>query len=375
MQGNTCNTLFRVSTFGESHGPALGVLIDGCPAGLPLDLAAIGAELARRRPGQSKLVTQRQESDEFEILSGVFEGITTGTPLTFLVRNQDQRSKDYSEIKDSFRPGHADFTYFAKYGLRDYRGGGRASARETVARVLAGAVAKQILSYHGVRFVGGVVQVGEVQAKKRDWDFVEQNDFRSTDPEVVPAMSAALEAARKDRDSLGGMVEVQAHGVPLGLGEPVFAKLDAAIGAAMFSIPAVKGVEIGAGMAVAAAKGSQLNDDMRSDGFLSNNHGGVLGGISSGAPIVVRLAVKPTSSIPREKQSIDVAGNEIAVQTKGRHDPCVALRAVPIAEAMLALVLIDALMQQLSADAIRQPFSPHTPPGYGMSTKGADNAS
>jgi chorismate synthase len=366
MWGNTANTLFRVTTFGESHGPALGVVIDGCPAGLRLDMAAITAELDRRRPGQSKVVTQRQETDEFELLSGTFDGVTTGTPLAFLIRNLDQRSKDYDAIKDSFRPGHADFTYFAKYGIRDYRGGGRASARETAARVLAGAVAKQLLGAHGITFVGGLVQLGGVRATARDWDFVSQNDLNCTDAAALEAMFAELDAVRKDRDSIGGVVEVQALGVPPGLGEPVFAKLDASIGAAMFSIPAVKAVEIGLGAETAARRGSEVNDEMFPDGFGSNAHGGVLGGISSGAPIVVRLSLKPTSSIPREKNSVNERFEEIQVLTKGRHDPCVAIRAVPIAEAMLALVVIDAFMQQLAQDALRAPFSPHSLPQYGL---------
>ena len=366
MAGNTGNTLFRITTFGESHGPGLGVVIDGCPAGLPLDLAAITTQLQRRRPGQSAIVTQRKETDEFEVLSGLFEGITTGTPLCFLIRNQDQRSKDYGDIKDKFRPGHADFSYHAKYGHRDYRGGGRASARETAARVIAGAVARQILSYHGVSFVAGLVQLGRVAAVRRDWNLVAENEFNCPDSDVLEEMKSELEQARKDRDSLGGAVEVQAIGVPPGLGEPVFSKLDAAIGQAMFSIPAVKAVEIGSGVSSVAMRGSESNDEMFSDGFASNNHGGILGGISSGAPISVRLSLKPTSSIPQEKRTIDVDGNETSILTKGRHDPCVAIRAVPIAEAMLALVLVDALLQQHAQDGVRAAFSPHSLPKYGM---------
>ncbi len=366
MSGNSFGTLFRISSFGESHGPALGVLIDGCPAGLPLDIDLIRSELDRRKPGQSKVVTQRKENDDFEILSGLFEGKTTGTPIAVLVRNADARSKDYSAIKDLFRPGHADFTYFAKYRHRDYRGGGRSSARETVARVIAGTIAKQLLETQGVRFVGGVVQVGSVKAEKRCWDQAEQNELRCVDPDKLAAMREELEAARKARDSVGGVVEVQATGVPVGLGEPVFEKLDAAIGAAMFSIPAVKGVEIGAGFASSAKRGSELNDEMFPEGFGSNHHGGILGGLSSGAPIVVRLALKPTSSIPQDKQTITTQMKAAVVETKGRHDPCVALRAVPIAESMLALVLVDYWLQDLARRHAREGYDPIEPISYGI---------
>lgn len=367
MSGNTFGTLFQATTFGESHGAALGVVIGGCPAGLALDQSLIRRELARRRPGQSKLVSPRKESDEFEILSGLFEGVTTGSPIAMLVRNQDVKSKDYSAIKDLFRPGHADFTYYAKYGVRDYRGGGRSSARETVGRVLAGAVARQILQSAAVSIYGGVIQVGNVIAKKRDWASVESNDLRSTDPDVVEAMRAEIERARKDRDSVGGIVEICASGVPIGLGEPVFAKLDAALAGAMMSIPAVKGVEIGAGFSAAEKRGSQINDQMSPGGFLKNDHGGILGGISSGAPIVMRLAIKPTSSIPQELDTIDTDFKARKISTLGRHDPCVALRAVPIAEAMLALVLVDFWLIQAGANGVREHFSPHTPVSYGTS--------
>ena len=351
MSGNTFGTLFRITTFGESHGVGLGVVIDGCPPGLELDMGLIQKELDRRKPGQSKFVTQRKEDDSPELLSGVFEGKTTGTPLAFLIRNKDQRSKDYSEIKDVFRPGHADFSYFAKYGIRDYRGGGRSSARETAARVIAGAVARQVLQRESVAFHGALVQLGTIQAAARDWKYARENELNCCDPEQYEAMRSELEAARKSRDSVGGVVEVQATWVPAGLGEPIFDKLDARIGAAMFSIPAVKGVEIGAGFSAAASRGSESNDQMYPDGFASNSHGGVLGGISSGAPIVVRLALKPTSSIPQEKDSIDQNFNAVKVLTKGRHDPCVALRAVPIAEAMLAIVLCDFYLQQQARNA------------------------
>lgn len=345
FNGNTFGSLFKISTFGESHGEALGVVIDGCPAGLDLDLNFISNELKRRKPGQSKLVTPRNESDEFEILSGVFEGKTTGTPIGTIFRNADVKSKDYEAIKDVFRPGHADFTYFKKYSHRDYRGGGRSSARETISRVFAGAVAKQILKHVGVEFKGALVQVGHVRAEKREWDYVETNPVRSPDPDQTEAMIGLIEDRRKERESVGGVVEVRACGVPIGLGEPVFSKLSALIGGAMFSIPAVKGVEIGDGFSLVEKPGSESNDEMTEEGFKSNHHGGVLGGLSSGEEIVVRLAIKPTSSLPKEQDSINKEGGVVKVVTKGRHDPCVAIRAVPIAEAMLALVLVNLWME------------------------------
>lgn len=354
MLGSTFGTLFRVSTFGESHGDALGVVIDGCPSGIKLDLDNIGYELSRRRPGQSRIVTQRKESDEFELLSGVFEGKTTGTPLGFIVRNSDVRSKDYEEIKDAFRPGHADWTYFAKYGHRDWRGGGRSSARETVCRVIAGAVAKQILQMQGIVIRGGVVQVGHVTAKRRDWDKVENNELRSVDSDVLDAMRSEIENARATRDSIGGVVEVEALGVKAGVGEPVFSRLDAVIAGAMMSIPAVKGVEIGAGFASAVMRGSQMHDEMFEDGFHSNNHGGILGGISSGCPIVVRLVVKPTASIAQERRTVDQNMKAVTIAVKGRHDPCVAIRAVAVAEAMLAICLLDMILQDAAAKSLRQ---------------------
>lgn len=366
LSGNTFGTLFKISSFGESHGRALGVIIDGCPAGLDLDLDLISHELERRRPGQSTLVSPRKEPDKFEVMSGLFEGKTTGMPLMMMITNEDVKSKDYAEIKNLFRPGHADFTYFAKYGYRDHRGGGRSSVRETVARVIGGAVAKQLLSNIGVRFVGGVTQVGKIKTKRYVWDQVESNDIRSVDPDTVAAMTAEIETARKNRDSVGGIVEVRAIGVPPGLGEPAFSKIDAAIAAAMMSIQAVKGVEIGAGFASAAMSGSEMNDEFFPDGFHSNNHGGVLGGISSGAPIVVRIVVKPTSSIPKDRQTIDVDFKPQTISTKGRHDPCVALRAVPIAEAMLALVLVDFWLIDLAAKGARASFGEVTPVHYGL---------
>ena len=345
---NSFGSIFRITTFGESHGVALGVVIDGCPAGMTLDLDLIRRELERRRPGQSTLVSPRREKDEFEIVSGLFEGKTTGMPLCVLVRNEDVKSKDYSAIEALFRPGHADFTYLSKYGFRDHRGGGRSSARETIGRVIGGAVAKQILKSQGIEILGGVTQIGGVKAETCDFSVVEQNEVRSVDLARAALMIEAIETARKERDSLGGIVEVQAIGVPAGLGEPVFEKLDASLAGAMMSIPAVKGVEIGAGFAAASMRGSEMNDEMNPSGFQSNNHGGVLGGISSGNPIVVRLAIKPTSSLPKEQQTVDVHFQPQSIVTKGRHDPCVAIRAVPIAEAMMALVILDAWLLQLS---------------------------
>lgn len=366
MPGNSFGTLFRFTTFGESHGTALGVVLDGCPAGFSLDLAAIQIELDRRRPGQSKLTSPRKEGDRFEIYSGVFEGKTTGMPIMAMIFNEDVKSKDYSAIKDLFRPGHADFTYFAKYGYRDHRGGGRSSARETVGRVLAGAIAKQLLGTVGIAIRGGVTQIGSVSAKRYDWAAVENNELRSVDPDLVDVMRAEIETARKDRDSVGGVVEVVAENVPAGLGEPVFEKLDAAIAAALMSVPAVKGVEIGAGFSAAGMRGSQMNDELFPDGFGSNNHGGILGGISSGAPIIARMVVKPTSSIPKEQNTIDAQIKPQKISTLGRHDPCVAMRAVPIAEAMVAVVLADFWLQQLASEGARSQYSKIQALKYGL---------
>lgn len=364
MIGSTIGTLFRVTTFGESHGVALGAVVEGCPSDLPIDLEQVRKELGRRKPGQSSLVTQRREEDEFEIVSGLFEGKTIGSPIAALFRNQDTRSKDYDAIKDVFRPGHADFTYFAKYHHRDHRGGGRASARETVARVFAGAIAKQLLATGGISIAGGVIQIGKVQAKRYVWEQVETNEIRSVDPDTVEPMMMEIESARKERDSVGGIVEVQALGVPAGLGEPVFAKLDAAIGASLMSIPAVKGVEIGAGFSSASARGSKFQDQMFEDGFHTNNHGGILGGISSGAPIVARIVLKPTSSLPQELQTVNKELNAATVTTLGRHDPCVAIRAVPVAEAMLAITLADFWLQELALRSARSLFSDVSPVRY-----------
>lgn len=364
--GSNFGNLYKVSTFGESHGRAVGVVIDGVPPNFPIDLEQISKELGRRKPGQSKLVTQRKEEDSLEVFSGIFEGKTTGAPIMALVFNQDQRSKDYSDIKDLFRPGHADFPYFTKYKNRDYRGGGRSSARETIGRVIAGAIAKQILAKDGISFRAGIVQVGKVKAQKYDWQQVEDNDVKSVDPDSVSKMIDEIEAARKDRDSIGAVLEVQALGLKPGLGEPVFARLDAAVAAAMISIPAAKGVEIGSGFSSVSKRGSENNDLMSKDGFLSNNHGGVLGGISSGAPLVARVAFKPTSSIAKEQQTIDTDFNEKKISTKGRHDPCVALRAAPIAEAMMALVVIDFWLQDLAYKKASSFYAENSSIDYGM---------
>ena len=356
MSHNTFGHLFRVTTFGESHGPAIGCVVDGCPPNIPLVEADIQADLDRRRPGQSKFVTQRQEPDTVRILSGVFqdermrEQVTTGTPIALLIDNVDARSRDYGEIRDKFRPGHADYTYLAKYGVRDYRGGGRQSARETASRVAAGAIARKILAqfYKGVMVRGALVQMGTKTIDRADWDWTEvaRNPFFCPDPKAVDPWTEYLEAVRKKGSSVGAVVEVVAEGIPAGLGAPVYAKLDGDIAAAMMSINAVKAVEIGDGMAAASLSGEDNADEMRAgnDGkplFLSNHAGGILGGISTGQPIVARFAVKPTSSILSPRQTVDANGTETEILTKGRHDPCVGIRAVPVGEAMLACVLAD----------------------------------
>jgi chorismate synthase len=342
MSGNTFGTLYCVTSFGESHGPAYGGVVDGCPPGLELAAADLQRELDRRKPGSSRHVTQRRESDAVEILSGVFEGRTTGTPIGFLVRNEDARSKDYAEIARKFRPGHADYTYWKKYGARDPRGGGRASARETVVRVAAGAIAKKWLGLRfGVSVRGYLAQLGPHRIALKDWSAVDANPFFAADPAAVAALEAFMDALRDSGDSCGARVNVVASGVPAGWGEPVYARLDADIAAAMMSINAVKGVEIGAGFAAVAQKGSEHGDEMTPQGFLSNNNGGVLGGISSGQDVTVSIALKPTSSIRLPRRTIDIEGQATTVQTTGRHDPCVGIRATPIAEAMLACVLMD----------------------------------
>jgi chorismate synthase len=342
MSGNTFGTLYCVTSFGESHGPAYGGVVDGCPPGLALSAEDIQKELDRRKPGASRHVTQRRESDAIEILSGVYEGKTTGTAIGFLIRNEDSRSKDYSAIAEKFRPGHADYTYWQKYGIRDARGGGRASARETVVRVAAGAIAKKWLAErYGVSINGYLAQIGPKKIKFRDWNAVHANPFFSPDASVVPELERFMDELRASGDSCGARVNVVARGVPVGWGEPVYGRLDADIAWAMMSINAVKGVEIGAGFQAIAQKGSEHGDEMTPQGFLSNNNGGVLGGISTGQDVTVSLALKPTSSIRIERRTIDVRGAATTIETTGRHDPCVGLRATPIAEAMLACVLMD----------------------------------
>ncbi len=351
MSHNSFGHLFRVTTWGESHGPAIGGVVDGCPPRLSLSEADIQPWLDRRRPGQSKFVTQRQEPDTVRILSGVFDGVTTGTPISLLIENQDQRSRDYGEIKDRYRPGHADLAYDLKYGVRDYRGGGRASARETAMRVAAGAIARKVLGA-GVTIRGALVAIGGDAIDRAAWDWaaVGENAFFCPDRTAATRWEATLLAARKAGSSLGAVIEVVAEGVPVGLGAPIYGKLDAEIAAALMSINAVKGVEIGDGFAAAALSGEANADEMRMgpDGrvrFLSNHAGGVLGGISTGQPVVARFAVKPTSSILTPRRAVDRFGQEVEVQTKGRHDPCVGIRAVPVGEAMLACVLADHLLR------------------------------
>ena len=344
MSGNTFGTLFTVTTFGESHGPAIGCVIDGCPPGMLLSEADIQPELDRRRPGTSRHVTQRQEPDQVEILSGVFEGKTTGTPIALLIRNQDQRSKDYGNIVDTFRPGHADFTYWNKYGIRDPRGGGRSSARLTAPVVGAGAIAKKwLFEAYGTTFNGGMTQLGEIAIPFDSWSHTADNPFFAPtgDAELIAQLESYMDALRRDGDSIGAKIEVVANQVPIGLGEPIYDKLDAEIAYAMMGINAVKGVEIGAGFASIAQRGSVHGDEITPNGFIGNNAGGILGGISTGQEIRVAMAIKPTSSIRVPRQSIDKDGNPVQVETFGRHDPCVGIRATPIAESMLALVLMD----------------------------------
>ncbi len=351
MSGNTFGTLFTVTTFGESHGPALGCIVDGCPPGLPLTEADLQADVERRRSGTSKYTSQRREPDQVRILSGVFEGHTTGTPIGLLVENTDQRSYDYEKIKDRFRPGHADYTYQQKYGLRDYRGGGRSSARETVMRVAAGAIARKWLAGQGVEIFGYLAQMGGLRLQLQDRAAIDSNPFFCAEPARVPELEAMIDALRRDGDSIGARVNVVATGVPVGLGEPVFDRLDADLAHAMMSINAVKGVEIGAGFASVEQRGSEHRDEMTPQGFLSNHAGGTLGGISSGQDLLVSMAIKPTSSIVKPGRSIDVTGAPVEVVTTGRHDPCVGIRAVPIAEAMLALVLADHCLRHRAQNA------------------------
>ncbi len=342
MAGNTLGQLFTVTTFGESHGPALGAIVDGCPPGLALSEGDLQPDLDRRRPGQSKYTTQRRESDQVRILSGVFEGVTTGTSIGLLIENEDQKSKDYTDIKDVFRPAHADYTYEKKYGLRDYRGGGRSSARETAMRVAAGAIARKYLREHaGIEVYGYLSAIGDLQLALKEPGIINQNPFFCADPDQLQAIADLIDALRREGDSIGAQVTVCATGVPVGLGEPVFNRLDADLAGALMGINAVKGVEIGDGMAVVRQRGTEHRDEMSPQGFLSNHAGGILGGISSGQDIVARLALKPTSSLVTPGRSVDRANNPVQVVTKGRHDPCVGIRATPIAEAMMALVLMD----------------------------------
>jgi len=342
MSGNTIGKLFTVTTAGESHGPAYIAIVDGCPPGMALSEADIQPDLDRRKPGQSRHTTQRRESDEVKILSGVFEGKTTGTPIGLQILNTDQRSQDYSKILDRFRPGHADFTYLQKYGLRDYRGGGRSSARETAMRVAAGAIARKYLhERYGVTIRGYLAQLGPIQLELKDWNEIERNAFFCPDASKVPELEAYMDALRKEGNSIGARINVVASHVPVGLGEPVFDRLDADIAYAMMSINAVKGVEIGAGFRAVEQKGTEHRDEITPKGFLSNNAGGILGGISTGQDIVVSMALKPTSSIRLPGRTVNVQGEAVEIATTGRHDPCVGIRATPIAEAMLAIVLMD----------------------------------
>ena len=346
MSGNSFGKLFTVTSFGESHGPAIGCIVDGCPPGLELSEADLQHDLDRRKPGKSRHTTQRREDDAVQILSGVFEGRTTGSPIGLIVHNTDQRSKDYSNILDRFRPGHADYTYQQKYGFRDYRGGGRSSARETAMRVAAGAIAKKYLrERHGIRIRGYLSQLGPNRPRAFDWSVVEDNPFFWPDAAMVSDLEAYMDALRKSGDSIGARVTVVADGVPPGLGEPVFDRLDAELAHALMSINAVKGVEIGAGFACVEQKGTEHRDEITPQGFLSNNAGGILGGISSGQDIVASIALKPTSSIRLPGRSVNLDGEPVEVVTHGRHDPCVGIRATPIAEAMVALVLMDHLLR------------------------------
>ena len=352
MAGNTFGQLFTVTTFGESHGAGLGCIIDGCPPNLALSETDIQADLDRRKPGTSRHVTQRREADQVEIVSGVFEGKTTGTPIMLLIRNTDQRSKDYGNIAEQFRPGHADYTYWHKYGIRDYRGGGRSSARETAARVAAGAVAKKWLrEQFGTHITAYVTQVGEKEIAFEGHEFIAQNPFFAANQSQIADLESYMDSVRKSLDSVGAKLSIEARNVPVGLGEPVFDRLDADIAHAMMGINAVKGVEIGDGFDVVAQRGSVHGDELTPQGFLSNHAGGILGGISTGQDIRVSIAIKPTSSIATPRRSIDIHGNAVEIATHGRHDPCVGLRAAPIAEAMLALVLIDHALRQRAQNA------------------------
>jgi len=362
MSGNSFGKLFTVTGFGESHGPALGCIVDGCPPGMSLSEADLQYDLDRRKPGKSRHTTQRRESDQVKILSGIFEGVTTGTPIGLMIQNEDQRSKDYSGIMDRFRPGHADYTYQQKYGFRDYRGGGRSSARETAMRVAAGAIAKKYLKEkYGIEIHGYLAQLGPIKLELKDWASVDQNPFFSPDPEKVSELENYMDALRKEGNSVGARINVVATGMLPGLGEPIFDRLDADIAHAMVSINAVKGVELGAGFASVEQKGTEHRDEITPDGFLSNHAGGVLGGISSGQDIVVSIALKPTSSLRLPGQTVNVEGEPVEVVTTGRHDPCVGIRATPIAEAMLAIVLMDHVLRHRAQNLDVQSGTPVIP--------------
>ena len=352
MSGNSFGQIFTLTSFGESHGPAIGGVIDGCPPGMKLTELDIQVDLDRRKPGTSKFVTQRKEDDSVEILSGVFEGVTTGAPIGLIIRNKDQRSQDYSKIQEVFRPGHADITYLNKYGIRDFRGGGRSSARETAIRVAGGAIAKKWLKENkGIEVMGYLKQLGEIDIPFKSWEVVNKNPFFAPNESIVKDLEIYLNDIRADKNSVGANIFVCAKNMPIGLGEPVFSRLDADIASAMMSINATKGVEIGAGFNSVTQKGTEHSDEMSSKGFKSNNAGGVLGGISTGQDIAVNVAFKPTSSIPQDRHSIDTDGNEVDMKTTGRHDPCVAIRAVPIVEAMLSLVIIDHVLRDRAQNA------------------------
>ncbi|MDE3219418.1 MAG: chorismate synthase [Nitrospirota bacterium] len=357
MAGNSFGRVFTVTSFGESHGPAIGCVVDGCPPGLALSVDDIQQDLDRRKPGTSRHVTQRQESDTVEVLSGVFEGKTTGTPIALLIRNEDARSKDYGNLIDTFRPGHADYTYWQKYGIRDHRGGGRSSARETAVRVAAAAIAKKWLrEKYGVVIRGYLSQLGPLEAPFKSWDEVSKNPFFSASSEVVPKLESFMDELRRAGDSVGAKITTVAESMPVGWGAPVYAKLDADLASAMMSINAVKGVEIGAGFGSVTQRGSEHGDELTPEGFLSNHAGGILGGISTGQDLVVTIAIKPTSSIRVPRRSIDKQGTAVTVETNGRHDPCVGIRATPIAEAMMALVLMDhALLHRAQNADVKTP--------------------
>ena len=352
MSGNSFGQIFTLTSFGESHGPAIGGVIDGCPPGMKLTESDIQIDLDRRKPGTSKFVTQRKEDDSVEILSGVFKGVTTGAPIGLIIRNKDQRSQDYSKIQEVFRPGHADITYLNKYGIRDFRGGGRSSARETAIRVAGGAIAKKWLKENkGIEVMGYLKQLGEIDIPFKSWEVVNKNPFFAPNESILKDLEIYLNDIRADKNSVGANIFVCAKNMPIGLGEPVFSRLDADIASAMMSINATKGVEIGAGFNSVTQKGTEHSDEMSSKGFKSNNAGGVLGGISTGQDIAVNVAFKPTSSIPQDRHSIDIDGNEVDMKTTGRHDPCVAIRAVPIVEAMLSLVIIDHVLRDRAQNA------------------------